>query len=306
MNEIKHYLSDDDKNLSDKIKIELLKTLLLDRTREKADGEVNEDIDADKPKPDELKNNIIWATTERGNIPITIDDIKANLIVPRYKKDREYQKKRTRERAEIFTPREVCEIQNDTIDAQFSSRENWTDYIKRKVLEITCGEAPYLVSRYDVVTGEPIDIEKRVGLLDRKLKLISEETKTYLDFKNQTKCALKSIYGYEFQGDSLFLARQNVFDTIVDYYVEKFNKFPDEDFLTEVVKIISWNLWQMDGLTYALPYTVKPAKKPVKGRKQNPKQMAFFDSDEKDGYCQIKDWDKNEKIEPFKSSLSEG
>ncbi|MBO7084803.1 hypothetical protein J6W20_02645 [bacterium] len=41
-------------------------------------------------------------------------------------------------------------------------------------MEITCGEAPYLVSRYDVTDGtlkiQPI--AGRVGLLDRKLRII--------------------------------------------------------------------------------------------------------------------------------------
>ena len=31
-------------------------------------------------------------------------------------------------------------------------------------MEITCGEAPYLVSRYDAVTGEVINLKSRIGL----------------------------------------------------------------------------------------------------------------------------------------------
>ena len=41
-------------------------------------------------------------------------------------------------------------------------------------MEITCGEAPYLVSRYDVVKGEIIPVEDRIGILDRKLRVINE------------------------------------------------------------------------------------------------------------------------------------
>lgn len=41
-------------------------------------------------------------------------------------------------------------------------------------LEISCGEAPYLVSRYDSVTGKTIKIKNRIGLLDRKLRIVSE------------------------------------------------------------------------------------------------------------------------------------
>ena len=48
------------------------------------------------------------------------------------------------------------------IQVLFSEIKNksWKDYISNRVLEITCGEAPYLVSRYDTVTGKMIDIEK--------------------------------------------------------------------------------------------------------------------------------------------------
>ena len=34
--------------------------------------------------------------------------------------------------------------------------------------------SPYLVSRYDTTTGEQIPIEKRIGLLERKLRIINE------------------------------------------------------------------------------------------------------------------------------------
>lgn len=34
--------------------------------------------------------------------------------------------------------------------------KTWQDYIKIRCLEITCGEAPFLISRYDTSTGELI------------------------------------------------------------------------------------------------------------------------------------------------------
>ena len=52
------------------------------------------------------------------------------------------------------------------------SNKTWEDYVKSKRLEISCGEAPYLVSRYDTVTGKTIKIEDRIGLLDRKLRVV--------------------------------------------------------------------------------------------------------------------------------------
>ena len=78
-----------------------------------------------------------------------------------------------------------------------------------KRLEITCGEAPYLVSRYDTVTGRTIPISERVGLLDRKLRVVHENTGTEAEWKKWARRAVESVYGYEFQGDNLLLAREN-------------------------------------------------------------------------------------------------
>lgn len=194
--------------------------------------------------------NILWANAEFGAKEIQAAQIE--LIRPRHEKLREHQKQRARDRAEIFTPPDICNIQNDLIDAD---KKSWQAYIDAKFLEITCGEAPYLVSRYNAVTGEPIDIKNRVGLLDRKLSVINKETSAVADWMNFAARAVQSIYGYEFQGDNLFLARRNVFDTVIDYYLEKFSRKPPENFLAEVAEIISWNLWQMDGLTYSPPFT---------------------------------------------------
>lgn len=52
--------------------------------------------------------------------------------------------------------------------------DGWRAYIGSKRLEITCGEAPYLASRYDTMTGEIVPLEKRIGLLDRKLRVIND------------------------------------------------------------------------------------------------------------------------------------
>ncbi len=57
-------------------------------------------------------------------------------------------------------------------------QHTWQKYVDAQRLEISCGEAPYLVSRYDTVTGETIPISQRIGLLDRKLRVVSENTDT--------------------------------------------------------------------------------------------------------------------------------
>ena len=63
---------------------------------------------------------------------------------------------------------------------ELPKNKKWQHYVDSRRLEITCGEAPYLVSRYDVSTGElivpPI---RRIGILDRKLRIVGENTDTY-------------------------------------------------------------------------------------------------------------------------------
>ena len=218
--------------------------------------------------------NILWANSEHGNKEIQAAQIE--LIRPRHEKLREHQKLRTKVRAEIFTPPDICKLQNDLIDAD---KRDWQKYIDAKFLEITCGEAPYLVSRYNAVTGEPIDIKNRVGLLDRKLRVVNRETSAVADWINFAARAVQSVYGYDFQGDNLFLARRNVFETVKDYYSEKFSREPREDFLFEVAEIISWNLWQMDGLTNSPPFM---------------ESANLFGG----ANCRIKDW-RTGKVEEF-------
>lgn len=197
--------------------------------------------------------NILWANSEHGAEEIQAAQV--DSIVPRHEKVRAHQKQRTRDRAEIFTPPDICKLQNDLL---WTTRKSWTDYVDAKFLEITCGEAPYLVSRYNAVTGDAIPLVERIGLLDRKLRLVNAETKPLPDWTTWALRAVESVYGYEFQGDNLFLARRNVFDTVVEYFAEKFPRKsdkPPENFWLAVATIISCNLWQMDGLTGSPPFS---------------------------------------------------
>lgn len=270
--------------------------------------------------------NILWATDDYKNIfcdeEITIDRL--HLIQPRFKKIREQQKNRTRDRAEIFTPSRLCNEQNNLIDEAWFGRKNvfnvvdfekqtwratpgkiffdngrtWKDYVSANRLEITCGEAPYLVSRYDTVSGEKIPVENRIGLLDRKLRAVFENTSGKSDWLEWTTTAVKSIYGYEFQGDNLFIARMNILKSVVEHFRYKFSgELPDENFLCELAGIISWNLWQMDGLQGIVPYSDIEKKKEntVLSFCEEPNQN--FDDDKKSEpeenfkkYCKIKDW----------------
>ena len=133
------------------------------------------------------------------------------------------------------------------------NEKNWKDYVSDIRLEITCGEAPYLVSRYDTVTGEKIDLLTRIGLFDRKMRVINENTTSDQEWIDESLNALKSIYGYEYQGDNLLIARQNIFFSYIDYYLNKFSLMPNDELLKLVAEIISWNIWQMDGIKFVVP-----------------------------------------------------
>lgn len=206
-------------------------------------------------------------------------------IRPRALKDRDEQIRRVKDKAEVFTPSWICNAQNNLIDEAWFGRPNvfneevngddgshtwiptegaiefsdekgktWKDYVRDMRLEITCGEAPYLVSRYDAVTGEPIsELKMRIGLLDRKLRVVSENTETSGEWIDWAKTALECTYGYEWQGDNLLLAREALMLTVLDYYRAKFGKEMPKQSIPGLAYIISWNLWQMDGLKYVIP-----------------------------------------------------
>jgi type II restriction enzyme len=107
-------------------------------------------------------NNIMWATDsyeEKGylyapNAQITTDLItgkNGSIIQPRAVKSKEEQLLRTRDKAEVFTPLSIVKQMNDACDAMRITKNNWQEYVALLKLEITCGEAPFIVSRYDPV-----------------------------------------------------------------------------------------------------------------------------------------------------------
>lgn len=237
-------------------------------------------------------HNILWATDDyqelsprhQAHAEMTVAAITGEylgIIAPRVAKSRDVQSNRTKSKAEVFTPSWMCNEQNNLIDEAWFGRSDvfniqaanswkateekiifpdekkhsWCAYVDERHLEITCGEAPYLVSRYDTTTGKSIDIQERIGLLDRKLRVVTENTQNEKEWLKWTKRAFQSIYGFEFQGDSLFLARENLLATYIDYVNEVWKRQPTEQELRRIATIISWNLWQMDGLTGYPPYS---------------------------------------------------
>ena len=232
------------------------------------------------------QQNIYWATdsyADRGEgyqfkdaiIADSITGDNGMIIRPRSVKSKDEQTKRSKDMAEVFTPSWVCNAQNNLIDdawfgkqgvfnaespehtwkattgkIEFPEGKTWKDYVRDTRLEITCGEAPYLVSRYDTVSGMPIELAERIGLLDRKLRVVSENTETTGEFLDWCQEAYKNTYGYEWQGDNLLLAREALLFTFLDYYRAKFGEEPLLKSIQYIAYIISWNVWQMDGLKF--------------------------------------------------------
>ncbi len=196
--------------------------------------------------------NIIWASSDYPfdkTDPIRAEDV--HLIIPHFMKSKDARKRRKKLRAEVFTAPFICKLQNDLIDDGSIKPD---EFIDATMLEITCGEAPYLASRYNVVDGSPIALDARVGLLDRKLRLVNQKVDNRNDWCNLARRAYQSIYGYEFQGDNLLLARCNLLLTAEDYYRAEFRDSLPQDFLKELADIISWNLWQFDGIKNTVPF----------------------------------------------------
>lgn len=222
--------------------------------------------------------NILWATDSyaiMGEIFAPQAEIKTELVTgeygtliqPRAVKSKEEQLYRTREKAEVFTPLSIVKKMNEACDTIQVTENNWQEYVALLKLEITCGEAPYIVSRYDPVSDiqELVPLAKRVGFLDYKLRVVSKYCDTVEDWIKWTKIAFQSSYGYEWQGDSLLIARENLLYTFIDNYKDKFKKPPSLKLQKEIAEIIVWNIFQMDGLRYVIPMSCKSEQILVKG-----------------------------------------
>ena len=184
--------------------------------------------------------------------------------------------------AEVFTPSWICNAQNNLVDDAWFGKKNvfnseitkskgshswkinlgkiifpegktWKQYVRDTRLEIACGEAPYITSRYDTTTGKYIPVGSRIGLLDRKLRVVNENVENSGDWLEAVQTAYKNTYAFEWQGDSLLLAREAMLCTFIDNYTKKFGKQPLLKSIKYIAYIISWNVWQMDGMKGVVP-----------------------------------------------------
>ena len=286
--------------------------------------------------------NIFWATHDYEALgraydyhseilPELITGEHGMVIRPRVLKSKENQTDRAKDMAEVFTPSWVCNAQNNLVDEAWFERKTifniedsvshiwksvtdkilfpngktWKDYVRATRMEMTCGEAPYLVSRYDTTTGESIPLDQRIGLLDRKLRIVSENTESSGDWLDWAQTAYKNTYGFEWQGDNLLLAREALLWTFIEYYQAKFGKAPLVKSINYIAYIISWNLWQMDGLKGVVPdschtevemvdlFSGEGREKPCQGCLEG----GYYHHNGK--YCLIRDWANDKKIIRF-------
>ena len=282
--------------------------------------------------------NIFWATHDYEALgraydyhseilPELITGEHGMVIRPRVLKSKENQTDRAKDMAEVFTPSWVCNAQNNLVDEAWFGRKTifniedsvshiwksvtdkilfpngktWKDYVRATRMEMTCGEAPYLVSRYDTTTGESIPLDQRIGLLDRKLRIVSENTESSGDWLDWAQTAYKNTYGFEWQGDNLLLAREALLWTFIEYYQAKFGKAPLLKSINYIAYIISWNLWQMDGLKGVVPdschtevemvdlFSDEGREKPCQGCLEG----GYYHHNGK--YCLIRDWANDKK-----------
>ena len=101
----------------------------------------------------------------------------------------------------------------------------------------------------------------------------------------------------------MLIARENILLTVMEHYEALYDEIPNKDILIEFAEIISWNIWQMDGLKYVIPLSchnedieeftligTNIIHKECPGCKKNAvtKHNGI--------YCKIKDWKKNKTV----------
>ena len=293
--------------------LKLLKKLLVDKT---------------------TKKNIMWATDaykgksgdyERNKemTEALITGRNADVIKTRARKAMEQQSERTKQHAEVFTPLWIVQKMNDHADevwfgcpnvffqdgipterVGFPKEKTWQSYVDSRRLEITCGEAPYLVTRYDVETGEAIPIEQRVGILDRKLRVVTENALSESEWLKWAHRAMEATYGYEFQGDNVLIARVNLLMTFEEHLRARWNRKPTASEYSQAANIIAWNVWQMDGLAGTIPYCKAEESKQLSMFEWLELEERIREAADTQPHCQIYNWRAREPLEYL--SLQQG
>jgi hypothetical protein len=232
-----------------------------------------------------------------------------SIIKPRVEKSKAEQKARVKGKAEVFTPVWLVNAQLNLADdhaygegifntvdpadktswvnserAYFGEDNDlkWLEYVSSPVLEITCGEGPYMFTPYDATSGTYLPVRtaegqwNRVGMLDRKFRVIAENIDDLELWEKAALVAMRSVHGYEWQGDNLLLARMNMVNTYFDYLYDFIvNVLGDTDAkipvkykfksrLDAIIELVSWQLWQMDGIRQVSPMSCSETCKKCK------------------------------------------
>lgn len=273
------------------------------------------------------KTNIVWGTDayvaqgreyqrNKEIHPSLITGQHSDTIKLRTGKAMENQSGRTRKHAEVFTPLWLCQKMVSHIDAVwfekadpflrgeqsadrvlFPRKRKWQHYIDARRLEITCGEGPYLVNRYDVSTGEGIALKNRSGILDRKLRVVNENTVDEAEWLKWALRAFQSTYGYEFQGDNLLIARVNLLMTYEEYLQARWKRKPTTEEYRKIEKTIAWNIWQMDGLNGTIPCCKAPEEFHQTSMFERFENGKYPQKTNKQRHCRIFDWRRGNSLE---------
>lgn len=312
---------------------------------------------------------------------IRIEDIIGDnglVLRPRVRKSDEEKRLRTKKRAEVFTPSWVCNEQLNAADCLWffdsaapssgspfncpsmgrrwkvtdddilrktfeETGKSWKQYVLDDRIEMCCGEGPYLTSRYDVVTERVIPMKERIGMLDRKLRVVNafvgiDNGATKREWAEWMVKGYQHTFGFEWQGDNLLLTREALLYTFIDHLkaynigravqqggkrksllseMEKmdFDGLDLEDYvyIKTICHIISWNFWQMDGLTACTPYK-QPSKdmKALVAAINKPLKNALFSNESTieipPEYCKLMDWDENQVttyVEVYASAIKD-
>ena len=281
--------------------------------------------------PDKLRDS---GVTDKSEITIPqLQQMGYEVILPRMMKQADTQQARTRKKGEVFSPAWVCNKMNNALDADWFGPESaqagpftqelpqswqtvpepvpfpeskrktpaWQKYVDSRRLEVTCGEGPFLASRYDAATGAMIPVAERIGILDRKLRVVSENAADEADWLKWAFRAVQATYGYEYQGDNLLLARTNLLLTVTEHLQARWHRPTTTKELHTIANIIAWNVWQMDGLHLSVP-----GGKPQPEVEQMDMFSMFGTAEEQQPAisCKIKDWRAN-KTQDFET-IQEG
>lgn len=204
---------------------------------------------------------IIWEPGRTMELHEIVGPNPIRPILPRWRKAAEARAARTRKRAEVYTPSWVVGKMVGAIDTE--TPMDWPEYLRATWLEVTCGEGAYITTRYEMDSGAPIPEPERVGILDRKLRLLREHFGAPVFSRGIVDLcmdALRTVYGYEYQADSLLIARINVLLTIAEHIHLLTGRPINRCEAESAIGDIAHNLWQMDGLTDCIPGTDIPAR----------------------------------------------